>query len=98
MIENLDWNHVISAALGGSGVSFLMRLLVKRILSKFDELIDKLDRTTQRLLVLETRLEVLGILEANVARHERELAELEIKVATCSRGLFLSRGETHGTI
>lgn len=97
-MENLDWNHVISACLGGSSVSFMVRLVIRRVLSKFDEALAKLEATSERLIVLETKLGSLGILEANVARHDRALAELEIKVATRRRSYLLSREQSHGAV
>lgn len=76
---DLDWSHVVSVVLGGSGASFFIRLLTKRAMDQLDDITKKLENCTHKLLVIETEILSLKYLKQTVASHERKIIELDVR-------------------
>lgn len=83
-LEDLSWANIVSTVLGGGGASVIARWLFDKALQTLNEITHKLETVTQKLVVIEARLddlkEDLKEVQPMVVDHDRKLAALEARL------------------
>ncbi len=76
-----NWQSLLSALLGGLGVTGIAKYFIKRSAEKLDEIPDQLAEIKAEIRVLIVRLETLAELKSQVHEHDRKIIALEHRKA-----------------
>ena len=76
-----NWQSVLSALLGGLGVTGIAKFFLQRSAEKLDAIPDQLAEIKAEIRVLIVRLETLNELKHLVQDHERKIISLEHRKA-----------------
>jgi hypothetical protein len=76
---DFDWTHVISVLFGSGGATFFVRMLTKRALDQLDEITQKLESCTIKLLIIENELKSFQPFREMIINHDRKIVELDVK-------------------
>jgi hypothetical protein len=83
----LDWNTVTSVLCSGGTVSLLAKFIMNRAACQLDGVAKKLESITEKLIIVETKLDLMQDLRDMVTEHDRKIVDLGVKrvrpVETC---------------
>lgn len=76
-LDDLSFSHIVSMILGGGGASFIARFIFDRALQTLKDITDKLENVTQKLIVVETKLDAMQEVKSMVIDHDRKIVDLQ---------------------
>lgn len=81
LLQQLDWTTVSSIICSGGTVSFLARFIFSRAAGQLDGIVKKLEAITEKLIIVETKLEAMQDLREIVTEHDRKIVDFDAKRA-----------------
>lgn len=73
---NPDWQAIISAALGGLGVTGIAKFFIQRSAEKLEEIPEKLSEIKQQIAAMSVQLSAVSDLKKVVQEHDRIIASM----------------------